>query len=350
MKPYLREFVCCLMVAAFLSFHPPLQAKDQKDAGKIMASVDGVAITETQVLKESADDLDSLELQILRSEATHKRDRHEILEQSLDRLVEEMLLKSEADKRGIPETGLIEKEVTELIQEPTKEQVDAFYQENKENINKPKDQVEEKIRLYLKKQQESNIREAFLKKLEKEHHVTRSFDPIRFDVDRPGCPSKGSSAAPVVLVLFSDFQCPYCREYSRTIEDVLKKYGDRVRLVFRQFPLTRIHANAMRAAEASLCAAAQKHFWEMHDQLFQNQSDLTEETIQGLAKDLNLDKDAFSACLKSAGIRAKIQEDIRAAAKSGADGTPTLYVNGRYLGGARSFEEIAAIIDEELAP
>jgi hypothetical protein len=208
MKSFLRVSAFYLIVAAFSSFSPDLHGKDQKAAGKNLASVDGVAITETQVLKESVDDLNSLELQVLRSEATFARNKHDILERSLNRLVEEKLLKTEAAKRGISETELVEKEITKLVKEPTAEQIDAFYEENKENIRKPKEQVADKIRQYLKRDQQSDIREAFLKKLEKDHRVTRSFKPLRFEVDAKGCPSKGPVAAPVVLVLFSDFQCP----------------------------------------------------------------------------------------------------------------------------------------------
>jgi protein-disulfide isomerase len=350
MKSFLRASFFCVIIAVFSSFHPYLQGKDQKAAFKSLASVDGVAITETQVLKESSDDLDSLDLQMLRSKATFERNKHDILERSLNRLVEEKLLKAEAAKRGITETELVGKEITELVKEPTNEQIDAFYEENKDKIRKPKEQVTDKIRQYLKKDQESDIREAFLKKLEKEHRVTRSLKPLRFEVNAPGRPSKGPAAAPVVLVLFSDFQCPYCRDFNLTIEDALKKYGDKVRLVFRQFPLTSIHANAQRAAKASLCAAAQNHFWEMHDLLFQNQNSLKEEDIKSRAKDLNLDINAFNSCLDSARINTMIQDDIRAGTMAGADGTPTLFINGRYLGGAHSDEEITAIIDEELHP
>jgi protein-disulfide isomerase len=350
MKSFFRVSIFCLIVAASSSFHPYLQGKDHKGSSKNLASVDGVAITEAQVLKESADSLESLDLQILRAQATQARNKHDILERSLNKLVEEKLIKAEAAKHGITETELVEKEVLKFVKDPTNEQIDGFYQQNKNNIRQPKEQVTDKIRQYLKNEQQNDVREAFIKRLEKEHRVTRSFKPIRFEVDAHGRPTKGAAAAPVVLVLFSDFQCPYCRDFNLTIEDVLKKYGDKVRLVFRQFPLTTIHPNAQRAAKASLCAAAQNHFWEMHDHLFRSQDSLTEENIKSHAKDLNLDINAFNACLDSARIGAQIQEDIRAGSMGGVDGTPALFINGRYLGGARSYEDIAAIIDEELHP
>jgi protein-disulfide isomerase len=350
MKSFFRISILCLGIAVSSSFHPYLQGKDKKGSSNNLASVDGVAITEAQVLKESTDDLDSLDLQILRAKATQTRNKHDILERTLNRLVEEKLIKAESAKRGVTETELVEKEILKFVKEPANEQIDAFYQANKNNIRQPKEQVTDKIRQYLKNEQQNNVREAFLKRLEKEHSVTRSFKPIRFEVKTQGHPSKGAAAAPVVLVLFSDFQCPYCRDFNLTIEDVLKKYGDKVRLVFRQFPLTHIHSNALRAAKASLCAAAQNHFWEMHDHLFRSQDSLTEETIKSGAKDLNLDLNAFSSCLDSAHTSALIKEDIRAGSMGGVDGTPALFINGRFLGGARSDEEITAIIDEELHP
>jgi len=160
--------------------------------------------------------------------------------------------------------------------------------------------------------------------------------------------ARGPAKAPIVLVLFSDFQCPYCRDFNLTIDDILKKYGDKARLVFRQFPLTRIHPNAQRAAEASLCAAAQNRFWEMHDLLFQNQNNLRDQELKDRASKLGLDVTAFNGCMDSSRKGNIVYEDLRAGAAVGVEGTPALFINGRFLYGSRSFEEVAAIIDEEL--
>ena len=135
---------------------------------------------------------------------------------------------------------------------------------------------------------------------------------------------------------------------SETLKEVVKNYGKKVRLVFRQLPLTSIHKFAQKAAEASLCADAQGRFWEMHDLLFQDQKNLGEKDLKAKAAKLGLNTAAFDKCLDGEQFAARIREDIRAGAAAGADGTPALYVNGRFLNGNRPYDDIAAVIDEEL--
>jgi len=348
MKFIVRTAVAlCLIFATAPLTCPSLQGQERKASGKL-ASVDGFVITESQVRAKSAEDLDSLELEKLRTKAKHARNENEILERTLNRLIRERLLKIEAARRGVTEEELVAKEILQHVQEPTEKDIDDFYEGNKEGIGRAKSQVAPLIARYLKEQRENLVRGAFLEKLEKEHRVVRSFKPIRFEVNAPGRPSRGPASAPVVLVVFSDFQCPYCRDFSMTLSDILDQYGSKVRLVFRQYPLTQIHPDAQRAAEASLCAAAQNRFWEMHDLLFAGADKLKDEDIKSRAKDLSLKIDTFNTCMISKRIQTLIREDIRAGAAAGAEGTPALYVNGRYLEDSHTFEEISAVIEEEL--
>jgi protein-disulfide isomerase len=323
-------------------------AKQKKPLTKA-GSLDGAAITEDQVRKEATSELESLELQALQFQAEHRIKEHDILEEALQRLLEEKMLDLEASKRGISKEQLLE-ELRKSIKEPTKQEIDQFYEENKNRISKSKEDAAAQIENYLKRQRERNARQELLEKLEKQHKVVRSLEPLRFTIkDAADSPSQGIKSAPVVLVLFSDFQCPYCKDNNETLKDIMKNYGTKVRLIFRQFPLTSIHPNAQRAAEASLCANAQNRFWEMHDALFANQNNLKEENINAQAKLLGLDMEAFNTCLASSRIKNAVREDIRAGAGAGTNGTPTLFINGRYLNGNRSYDDIATVIDEELA-
>jgi predicted DsbA family dithiol-disulfide isomerase len=317
-------------------------------ANKRLASVDGKAITEDQARAAGAAELDALELQMLRSKATFARNEHRILENALSQLIEEKLLQAEASKRGLTREQLLAKELEQAVQDPTIAEIDAFYESNRQRINKSKEEMTPQIIGYLKKQKEAGARQAFLKRLEKEHQVVRSFPPLRFDVGDAGRPALGPRSAPVTLILFSDFQCPYCKTSSETLKEITKRYGGKVRLVFRQFPLPSIHRFAQKAAEASLCAADQGRFWEMHDLLFQTQDRLKEDDLKEKANKLGLDKAAFDSCLDSSRRRDRVREDIRAGASAGMEGTPALFINGRFLSGSRPFDEIAAIIDEEL--
>ncbi len=335
--------------SGLLSTQPASGSKKEKSsAGNGLAAIDGVPITETQARTEGAASLDSLELQTLRAKAAAVRKEREILEDAVERIIEDRLLQAEAKKRGITKEELLAKEVLQKISEPTAEEIDQFYDENKQRIGRPKEEVAPSIRKYLKEEAENNIRGVFVKSLEKEHQVSRFLEPLRYDVKVAGRPALGPASAPVLLVLFSDFQCPYCKRFSETLKEVRKNYGDKVQLVFRQFPLTEIHAYAQQAAEASLCAQAQGHFWEMHDLLFEDQSNLKAEDLKNRAGKLGLDAGAFSACLDSARYGNQIKEDLRAGATAGVEGTPAMFINGRFLNGSRSYEEVAGIIDDEL--
>jgi protein-disulfide isomerase len=165
---------------------------------------------------------------------------------------------------------------------------------------------------------------------------------------RPDDPVRGSKKAPVTVVLFSDFQCPFCSRIEPTLDQVQKTYGDKVKVVWKHQPLP-MHAQAEPAAEAAEAAREQGKFWEMHDKLFQNQQALSPTAYSQYAKELGLDMAKFEAARQSGRGRARIQEDQAVAGRVGASGTPTLFVNGERIVGAVPFEQIKAAIDRQLA-
>jgi protein-disulfide isomerase len=165
---------------------------------------------------------------------------------------------------------------------------------------------------------------------------------------RPDDPIRGNKAAPVTIVLFSDFQCPYCSRVEPTLKQALATYGDKVRVVWKHQPLP-FHANAQPAAEAAEAAREQGKFWEMHDALFDNQQTLSAETFERLARQNGLNLGAFKASIASGRNKARIAEDQAAAARVGANGTPTMFVNGEKVEGAVPFETLRTAIDRALA-
>jgi len=341
--------VSILVLAVLLTCCLLLQAKDVgKDGNNELGSIDGVVITEEQARSENVAELESLELELLRAKAAFVHDEHKLLEEALENIIKEKLVTDEAARRGISSDKLFEIEVQQKEVEPTAEEIDTFYEENTERINRSREEAVPLIRDYLKRMQADRAKEEFLENLEKNHKVIRSLDPVRFDVNATGRPAKGPLAAQVLLVYFSDFQCTYCNAFSKTLKQVVAQYGDKVRLVYRHYPLTEIHPEAQRAAEASMCAEAQNHFWEMHDLLFENSGNLTDENFLKLAGQIGLDTNAFQSCLISGKYRSLIGEDLRAGATAGTQGTPTLFINGRYLHGNYPFGDVAEIIDEEL--
>lgn len=158
---------------------------------------------------------------------------------------------------------------------------------------------------------------------------------------------QGLEMAPIVIVEYSDFQCPYCARAEETIKQVLAAYPDKIKLVYKQFPLS-FHDKARKASEASLCAREQGKFWQMHDLLFENQQKLEIKDLKGYAKQLNLNTAKFATCLDNDKYDAEIEADITEATSFGISGTPAFFINDEFLGGAYPFEDFKKVIDKEL--
>lgn len=156
---------------------------------------------------------------------------------------------------------------------------------------------------------------------------------------------RGDKNAKVTLVEYSDFQCPYCSRVKTTLDQLLTDYKGKVRLIFRHFPLTSMHANAQKAAEASECAGEQGKFWEMHDKLFENQSDLSVDNYKKWAKELGLNSSKFDSCLDTGKFADKVKNGVTEGSNYGVQGTPATFVNGVLVSGAVPIEDFKSIID-----
>jgi len=201
---------------------------------------------------------------------------------------------------------------------------------------------------FLRQQGYQEAYQAFVERLKGEQRVDVRFDVYRVPIEVEGHPTKGPASAEVTLVEFSDFECPYCSAVSPTLKQIADKYGDKVRRVFRQFPLMQIHPNALKAAEASLCASEKGKFWEMHDLLFQEPKQLAIDDLKKKGASLGLNATEFDACLDSGSQWERIRKDLTDGAKAGVSGTPGIFINGRFLNGAQPYEEIAKIVDDEI--
>jgi len=171
----------------------------------------------------------------------------------------------------------------------------------------------------------------------------------RYDIPTDGYPSLGPGDAPITIVEFSDFQCPFCRRFhDETYQALLDAYPDKIRFVYRNLPLTSIHPNAMPAAIASLCANDQNAYWDYHEKLFSSET-LDEPTYIQYATDLGLDVETFTACLSSGSHDAEIKADMDFSLGLGVQSTPTFFINGLAVVGAQPLSNFQQIIDKELA-
>lgn len=173
---------------------------------------------------------------------------------------------------------------------------------------------------------------------------------VRYDVPTEGFPSMGPADAPITIVEFSDFQCPFCKRFQdETFKQLMAAYPGKIRFVYRHLPLTSIHPEAFPAAEASMCANEQNAFWQFHDQIFANQDKLGRDLYLQIASDLNLDGAVFEDCLNTNKYKDLVQTDSDFALGLGVQSTPTFFINGLALVGAQPLTTFTQIIDKELA-
>jgi len=333
-----RTGLCAVLTVAFAATPGSgcRAADKQAGAGNVLAIVDGKPITEADVRKSASADFESLE-------HDYAQKRYDLLQTGVDRLVEQRLIAAEAAKRGTTEEELLATITTKPV---TDADVDLFYQQNQARIRGTKEQMEPQIREYLEQLGQDRAQKAFVAELRGKHSVDIRLEPLRVDVAATG-PALGPADAPVTIVEFADFQCPYCSKIEPTLTQVRQMYGDEVRLVYRHYPLP-MHNNAERAAQASMCADEQGKFWEMHDGMFANQRALGADQLKATAAGLGLDAEQFNTCLDSGRFAAQVAADAAEGNAAGVSGTPALFVNGRFISGAVPLEQITSIVDDEL--
>jgi predicted DsbA family dithiol-disulfide isomerase len=328
-----------VLAATVASAQPP---------AKTVGLVNGEAISEAQLLAAAAADLQRLDAAVPRNAPALPARRLAILHKTLDAIAEEKLVALEAAKLQTTPQQIIEAEITSNIVVPSDEEVAAAYERNKASMQGTRAEALSQLRRQMAEQSRNAYRETLLRRLKRDYGFKSFLDPLRTDVATAGHPSRGPAAAPVTIVEFSDFECPFCRGLFPSLKAIEQTYADTVRVVYRQFPLTNVHPHAQKAAEASLCAGEQGRFWQMHDSLFDFEKDLEIPALKLRAMEIGLDVTAFNACLDSGKHAETIRKDKEEASAAGVTGTPTLFVNGRILLGNQP-AELKALIDDELA-
>jgi protein-disulfide isomerase len=271
---------------------------------------------------------------------------------ALDSIIAEMLLTEAAKKKNMSAEAYELDEVGKRVKPVTDSEVVAFYQANSNQMQgRPLEVMAPAINRYLTEQQRAVARQRLITELRKAGPEVRVLiDAPRLAVQIESTdPSLGRASAPVTLIEFSDFQCPFCQQVAPTLKKIRDTYGDKVRIIWKDFPLTQIHPQAFKAGEAAHCAGDQGKYWEYHDRLFANQQSLQPEDLKTHAAALGLDAAAFSACLDSSKHGERVRNGVAQGTRLGVNSTPTVYVNGRMLSGAQPYEAFVSVIDEELS-
>jgi protein-disulfide isomerase len=313
----------------------------QSDVTNAVAEVNGGEISAEELNRTLGAKLAKLEEQIF-----------DLKRKQLDLIIADRLLTHEAARRGISIAALLDQEVTAQVGLITEQEIDAFYEENKTRIRADSAPAREKIRAFLQQHKLMERRELFIEGLKSQSNVIIRLKPptvIRVNVSTDGAPFRGAADAPVTIVEFSEFQCPFCNRAQPTLKQILERYPGKVKLVHRDFPIDSLHPRARPAAEAARCAQDQGKFWDYHDLLFASFPQAAPDDLQRLARQVGLDMTKFESCLSGGMHKTTVQRDIEEGTRLGVTGTPAFFINGRALTGAQPLQAFTRVIDDELA-
>lgn len=301
-----------------------------------VAIVDG-----TPIKSDALDEEVKGELRELRQRESQARHR------GLDELIAQVLFEREAAAQGMSVEDFVKAQITDRSR-VTPAEARAFYMANRARFDRIGEaEAVQKIIEGLGERRESERRTALARELRRKYPVEVLLEPFRVEVGTGDAPVRGNPDAPVTIVEFSDFQCPFCVRARPTLARVRDTYGDQVRFAFRHYPLE-IHQQAPKAGEAVACANDQGRFWDMHDRIWQNPGRILPSELKSHAAALGLDVEAFGQCLDSGRYAALVRRDTEEGTHLGVSATPAFFVNGRLLVGAQPFENFARVIDEEL--
>ncbi len=303
-----------------------------------VATVDGQSVTE--------DDLAPLVQTQLRP---LREQEFLIKKKALETLISQRIIDAEAKKKGLTTEKLLEQEVDAKVPETTDVELNAIYAVQREQLNRPFEEVKTQLQQSLKRAKIQLARQEYSAHLREQAKVTILLGPPRVQVSADPARVRGNPKARVMIVEFSDFQCPFCSQVEATLKAVLAKHQDNVALSFRDMPITQIHPLALGAAEAARCAEEQGKFWEYHDLLFEDQGSLDHNGLIAKAAKLKLAAKQFDECLTSEKYKTQIQQDNQDGLRAGVSGTPGFFINGIFMSGAQPEATFEKVIDEQLA-
>lgn len=302
-----------------------------------VALVAGVAITEQDLAEAAGPQLMQLRTQ-----------EYDAKSKILESLIRRKVVQMEANKRHLTPDQLMEQEVDSKMTEPTDAEVEAYFL-GQTRPGASLEDMKEQFRSALKQLKLTKARQAYADSLRAKTEVAVYLRPPSIDVAFDPARVKGDPKAPVTIVEFSDFQCPFCKRAEPVLSSLLEKYNGQVKLAYMDFPLREIHARAEPAAEASRCAGEQGKFWEFHDSLFNDQGKLDDSDLIARAKTLGLQEEPFKACFTSGKFKERVDADRDAGMKAGVGGTPGFFVNGVFINGIKSQAEFEKVIDTQLS-
>ena len=324
-----------LLLNAGCSESETAAAASTDSPNKVVALLDGEPITEEDL---------GIKGELIQLE----QKAYEARQEALDRLVALRLIQREASRHGLGPEKWLEEVVDSQTPEPSPAAVRAYYERRKSRLRQPFEEIRDQVKKMVRNVNLQRARRDYVARLRRGADLEVRIAPPRLPVNVENAHGRGPQDAPVTLVEFSDFQCPYCKRVQPTLAELFEEYEGKLRWVFKDLPLTSIHPGAVRAAEAARCAGEQGRFWEYRGALFEL-ARVTDDVHSEVAQSLELDYEAWETCLDSGKYVAAVEADGAEAAVLGISGTPAFLVNGILITGAQPKESFTRLIEAELS-
>jgi protein-disulfide isomerase len=275
---------------------------------------------------------------------------YKLRKSALDLRINDALLEQESQNRKVTTRALLDAEVGGKVKKVTEADAREFYDKNKDKIQGDFAQLKDRIINYLGQIEEQKAEAAFAEQLRKsakiQIYLKEPEAPV-LSIATEDRPARGRADAPVTIIEFTDYQCPSCGALHPIVEQLAGEYGEKLRLVIRDFPLDR-HENAFKAAEAAEAAREQGKYWEYIDILFQNQNALGIDKLKEYATQIGLDRAKFDAELNSGKFAEQVKRDLNDGNRLGIESTPTVFINGRKFTGEKTHDSLKTAIDSLL--
>jgi len=324
--------LCC--VAFALSLMAVTHAAFAQSNSEIIARVGNISVSRADLEKEESSKLLQARYQYYQAES-----------KALEDLIAQKLLEVKAKSENITADQLIDREIKSQVKDPTEDQMKVYYEGLE--TEQPYESVREKILEKIRQLRTDRAKTAYIRTLRDEIDVTVELAPPNANVDLTNAVYRGPQHAPVTLVEFADYECPYCQKVAADINRLQADLGDKLAIVYKDFPLP-MHSHAEKAAEAARCAGAQGKFWEYHDVLF-NTKQLDVEQLKEHAEVLKLDTAKFDKCLDSGEQGAAVGRDKAEGTRLGLGGTPSFFVNGHFFSGSFDYKALREKVEQQLS-
>jgi protein-disulfide isomerase len=326
-------YASVLIAGLCLGLTPALQGQEESSSATVVAKVSGHNLTMADLQQKEGGKLLQAEYQYYLNER-----------KALEELIDNRLLADEAQRLNISLDQLLNTEVYKGVKDPTEDQLEVYYEGL--DTQEPYEAVRADVLEHLRELRRTKARAAYVENLRKQANINVMLQPPTADVNIAKAYTKGSQDAPVVFVEFADYECPYCQKVNPQIQQLKKDYGDKLAIVYKDFPLP-MHHGSEKAAEAARCAGEQGKFWEYHDVLFYSKQ-IDVDALKEHARVLKLDGEAFDTCLDSGRETNAVKQDLEEAKGLGLTGTPSFFVNGHFVSGVIDYGTLKDMVNQQL--